>query len=464
MAIQGYMENTLGINGDAVRALMAEGISNFNDLIEMTDDEIIAVVRNTRRPGGYMPVAAGAPAVPNRGVKVTTKEETRVRQLGHYCFHMHRIDRLFIEINATLPVLQQLWAIRNIEKEKMKADVPEPDPLTKPDDIRKTLDSLDHYLLNKRGLNGTPLAYLVRTQVVPPYADPLVYGQPTYAQELIRRARHGDYPAYQEDNESLWSVIRRLTTGGFAWGWVSAFARTQDGRAAYLQLKTHYLGNSLQDKIQSDADRVLDNTFYDGKARNFTYETYCTKLNQAFTDLEDCGDKLLESRKVRVFLRGLRAPELMPAKAQVLASDHLRETVATAMNYVKTFENTLDSQKSSSRNVSTYESGGRGRGRGDRGGRGRGGRGGGRGRGSGGKGKSAYDPKKNHYSPQEWRSLTSDEQQKVRDARTAAKSGGKRSVAAVTFLDDEGESSGKRQKNEGTSGMGSSMTRRNEKS
>jgi hypothetical protein len=141
-------------------------------------------------------------------------------------------------------------------------------------------------------------------------SDPEAYGQPTFADELIRRAKHEGNPSYQVDNQALWSVIRKLTTGGFAWSWVSSCARSQNGREAYLQLKTHYLGQSLQDKIQSDADRILENTFYDGKARNFTFEAYCTRLKQAFMDLAECGDELQESRKVRVFLKGLRAPGL----------------------------------------------------------------------------------------------------------------------------------------------------------
>ena len=382
----------------------------------------------------------------------------RLRQLTYYCFHMHRIDRPFVQDDATVAVLQRLWEMRLIEQQKMKDEVPEPDPLTKQGDTRKFLDSLDHYLLNKRGINGTPLAYLTRADVVPPAPDPQAYGVPTLTQELIRRARHGDYYAYEVDNETLWSLIRRLTAGGFAWGWISMYSRTQDGRGAYLNLKMHYLGSSFQDRIQSDADKVLETTFYDGKARNFTFENYCTKLNQAFSDLEECGDKLLESRKVRIFLRGLRAPELVAAKTQVIALQHLQATVATAMNFVKTIENTQDSQKLPARNVSAVDSGGRGRGRGGRGGRGGQGRGHGRGRGRA-QGKSVYDPQKKRYAPAEWNSLTAEEKQKVRDARAAANSGTKRSVASVT-VDDEGDSGAPNNRQKTDVGVGASMTRR----
>jgi hypothetical protein len=125
------------------------------------------------------------------------------------------------------------------------------------------IDGLDHYLINKTGIDGVPLAYLVRINVDPPDAkgDPEAYGEPTFEDELICRAKYEGNPSYQVDNQALWSVIRKLTTGGFARSWVSSCARSQNGREAYLQLKTHYLGKSLRDKIQSDADKVLEYRF-----------------------------------------------------------------------------------------------------------------------------------------------------------------------------------------------------------
>ena len=460
-----YMRDVLRFPMEVAQALVREGINNF-ELEATTDDEIVALVKNIRRPGGFLPperdaqgaVIPGQAPVANHGVHVTERQCLHLRQLAYYCFHMHRIDRPFVQADATVAILQRLWEMRSIERQKMKDEFPEPEPLTKQGDTRKFLDSLDHYLLNKRGINGTPLAYLVRADVVPPAPDPQPYGVPTLTHELIRRARHGNYYAYEVDNETLWSLVRRLTANGFAWGWISMYSRTQNGRGAYLNLKTHYLGSSFQDRIQSDADRVLETTFYDGKARNFTFENYCTKLNQAFSDLEECGDRLQEHRKIRIFLRGLRAPELNAAKHQVIASEHLQTTVATAMNFVKTIENTQDSQKTPARNVSAFDSGGRGRGRGDRGGRGgRGGRGRGHGRGRGGR--SAYDPQKKHYAPAEWSSLSEDEKQKVRDARVAAKSGAKRNVASIS-VEDQGDSNIASNRQKTDIGVGATMTRR----
>jgi hypothetical protein len=100
----------------------------------------------------------------------------------------------------------------------MKEVVPLPSPLLKQEDIRKFLDNLDHYLKQKRGLRGTPLDYLVRDEVIPPDPDPLLYNEPSFEEELIRRARHGNYNTYRTDDNALWSIIPGLTVDGVAWG------------------------------------------------------------------------------------------------------------------------------------------------------------------------------------------------------------------------------------------------------
>jgi hypothetical protein len=179
-----------------------------------------------------------------------------------------------VEAEATVGRLGQLWDWRKSEKDQEKMEVKEPDPLVKLEDSRNTLEELDHYLLTKRGISGAPLAYLVRDNIVPDPATDQGYGLPSHTDELVTRARH-DGPSYAGDNIFLWGVIYNMTKGGFAYAWVSSQRGAKDGRQAYFQLKEHYLGDSFKGKVKSDADKVLESTFYDGKSRNFTFEAYC---------------------------------------------------------------------------------------------------------------------------------------------------------------------------------------------
>jgi len=68
----------------------------------------------------------------------------------------------------------------------------------------------------------------------------LGFGQPSREAELIRRTRH-DGPAYRQDKIAVWAIIRHVAHGGPAWARVSSFARHQNGRAAYLAVRTPLL-------------------------------------------------------------------------------------------------------------------------------------------------------------------------------------------------------------------------------
>ena len=258
------------------------------------------------------------------------------------------------------------------------------------------------------------------------------------------------------DNKFLWGIIRKITQGGFAWNWVSNLARARDGRQAYLQLKGHYLGPSFRSKIKSDADRVLDTAYYDGKSRNFTLEEYCGKLKKAFADLEECGDAISEDKKIRTFLKGLKSPDLIAAKNQILATDTLSVSVDAAMNFSKTVENSLESMKgATTRNISSVKSGGDKKGgnkfKGKTGSKFKG-------KGKGKNSKTAYLPK------EQWLKLSSEEQQAMRDAREKVGITGKRKAAAVSSSEDE-ESKSKTIRftddtKQGKQGVGDSMSRK----
>jgi uncharacterized membrane protein YgcG len=182
-----------------------------------------------------------------------------------------------------------------------------------------------------------------------------------------------------------------VTHGGPAWDWVSRFARNSDGRLAHIALKTHYLGETFQALIRAQADKRLENAFYDGTSRNFTFESYCTLVQHSFTDLEAAGDPISESRKVRCFLKGIRDPRLQSCKDVIVGTPARSATFDSASTYATwIIAELLSLSEARSRNVSSVRLGrgngnnqqggnqGRGGGRGgheSRGGRGRGGRG-----------------------------------------------------------------------------------------
>jgi hypothetical protein len=208
-------------------------------------------------------------------------------------------------------------------------------------------------LNNALGETFLPLAYLVRDEVALPLFDQ-GFGMPSYHEEMIRRGDHQG-TAFQRDNVALWNVISHMTHGGFAWNWVSSYERTRNGREAYIALKTHYLGDSYQARIKSAADAVLQKTYYDGN-RSFTFESYITTLQKAFTDLEATGEAVAEERKVRVLMRGITASNLQSAVQTVNANRHLKHDYEAAVNYLAEANDTLKAMASAKRNVSAVSS------------------------------------------------------------------------------------------------------------
>jgi hypothetical protein len=296
------------------------------------------------------------------------------------------------------------------------------------DNVRQTLEDINHYLERLRGIDGAPLAYIVRPTVDAPNEATQQFGLPTFDGDLIARARH-EGTAYQQDNKLVWTMLRSVFHGGPGWNWISSYARAMNGRAAYLAVKSHYLGEAFQSHIRAAADKILDDTFFDGKARTFTFERYCERLNHAFTYLEQSGETVDAERKIRIFLRGIIDPTLEAAKNQVLATTTLRTPFESAVNYIAQFadrKSSIDTNRP--RNLSSiqvqrgrgHSIAGRGRGRSGRFGMGRGrdnrsnvrlasrsGRSQGRGTG--------VPITNRYYSPKEWSRLSPVDQQRVHD-------------------------------------------------
>jgi len=434
-ALNNYFQNTLVIQDQAVRdGLNEQGLTSFDDFVTLTEKDIVQICANVRRPGGVIPnpnaaVVGQPPTITNPGVLVGHAVKIRLKMLCYFVKHLVRVQRMpFVPGVATLARLVAVYKLKEIEEvadddEEIKL----PSPLTKIDDVRVTLEDIDDYLRRKFGDSGCPLAYVTRDTVALPVID-AGFGLPTFAEEMIARAPHIDI-SYQRDNVVVWNVIRHVTHGGPGWNWVSSFRPTRDGRAAYIALKTHYMGDSFVSRIRSSADSRLDNAYYDGKSRNFTFEQYCALLNNAFADLEATGEVVTESCKLRVFMTGLKDSRLDVAKSQIQATPALQVSFEAAVTFTATFleSHRLTANVPRGRDVSNVNRGrdggrggrGRGRGRGSgrdgRGGRGHGGKTGGRGNGSG-RGSNAITDR--YYTPEEWERLTAEERQTVRDKRS----------------------------------------------
>jgi hypothetical protein len=303
----------------------------------------------------------------------------------------------------TLQRLQQIYHLKETEDILKDESIDLPSPITKIDDIRTNIEDLDDYLLRKRGETGLPLAYVVRAVVaLPGAAEDPGFGLPDHVQEMVARGDHATV-VFQNDNKEVWNVIRHLTHGGNAWGWVSQYARGCNGRQAYQSLKAHYLGPSYRARIQAACDSTIQKTYFDG-TRNFTFESYTTTLQKTFTDLELCGEAVTEGRKVRILLNGILASALQPAKGTVSATPELNENFDQAVNFLAEQNDKVKAMTVSRRSISSINTAGTSS----------------NASGKGKNGKAAFKTgkkKTKHYKHKEWWSLTEAQREKIREER-----------------------------------------------
>ena len=357
-----FMTDTLGIRANVRAAIIQQGCFSFASFVGMTESDLTALASLIRKPGGLVPLPANANAAaiaaaaraarPDPGVAIGFMDVRRLEYLRYYVHHCTRIQRPLVPGEMTMARLQRVYQLKETEdlytKEK---NLPElPSKIVKVDDVRNNIEDLDDYLLEKRGESGLPLAYVVRDTVLPPLVDP-GFGLPTAIAEMVARGDHAQ-PAFEADSIAVFNVIRHMTHGGLAWSWVSAYNRTKNGRDAYIAFKSHYLGESYQARIKSAADSVLTKTYYDGQ-RSFSFESYTSVLQKAFTDMESTGEEVAEERKIRILLNGITSSSLLTAVGIVRSTPTLKTNYELAVNYLAETNDGLKMAASNKRNVSS---------------------------------------------------------------------------------------------------------------
>ena len=84
--------------------------------------------------------------------------------------------------------LKALWDWHERDKDQIKLEIKDAEELLKTTDTRKSIEELEHFLLDKRGVSGTPLAYLIWDEVEPDDDEDEGFGKPTFTKELIAHA------------------------------------------------------------------------------------------------------------------------------------------------------------------------------------------------------------------------------------------------------------------------------------
>jgi hypothetical protein len=232
--------------------------------------------------------------------------------------------------------------------------------------------------------------------------------------------------AYGIDNKQVFAIFKPLLIDGPGWPFIQRFNRTQNGRAAFLALKTQAEGQSAVTTRKAKAYAAIATAVYTGKGR-YTIDQYTSHLTKAFNELEVLGEPVAETKKVADFLKGITDPRLSTGKDIVDGDPAKREQYELCQQFFKTL---VENNKARSavgfnqpRQVSGVSSGPK--------------------KPPHKKGSKTpkHGPKPKihggHYSPADFRALTDDERAQVKALRAAAKLKKSRANNSVLTSDDE---------------------------
>jgi hypothetical protein len=104
-------------------------------------------------------------------------------------------------------------------------------------------------------------------------------------------------PAYAWDNNKVMEILTGTLSGTMAWTWISSYDTTHNGKGAFQVLRAHYDGPGQIEKRLGYARNILANTSYKSE-RQYSFESYVTKLSEAFEIMKDNKVEKAEREKV----------------------------------------------------------------------------------------------------------------------------------------------------------------------
>jgi hypothetical protein len=204
-----------------------------------------------------------------------------------------------------------------------------------------------------------PLVYLTRNErETPEILDPEDFVSPTeYLMEAtIFSGRH-----FELDNPRFYRELKSFNVNGEGSSYVKKFERSQDGRKAYLALKTQCEGTASKNTRKNKAYASIANAAYSGQRRQYKFQDYRNAHHQtAHNEILDCNptEAVPESKKVANLLKGTTDPKSESAVSVVLGDPKmLNDFQILCQQYLSTtVENRATLDKSKERNISGVKS------------------------------------------------------------------------------------------------------------
>lgn len=407
------MENALmlcGFNAATARYLIDQGFTTPEELLLATDADLDTIARNvTRTP----PQVAGGGTV--------TMPFIALKHLKGFRFWADECNRTGFEPDPNTFGGDDVtsYTAKYLEYTAQKDAAKDEDP-SKPEALKKLTnwalwnESFQNYLRQILGAAKIPLVYLTREEKdTEDDIDPKNYGSSLeyLIDATIFEGRH-----YELDNPRFYRELKSFIVNGEGWSYIKRFERQQDGRSAYLALRSQCEGTASKITRKNRAYASISNASYNGQRRQYKFQDYINVHQAAHNEILDCDptEAVPESKKVADFLKGITDPKLESAVSVVLGDTKLLNDFQACQQYLSTtVENRATLEKSKERNISGIS------------------------KSEGGGSKKEKKLPKNFklenkwYPPSIFKLLSDDQKKQLKEWMEKKGSGGKRSVAAI---------------------------------
>ena len=292
----------MDLNADARARLAAEGLATVDDFDDFKDTQLDVAIRNLRTAIPGVPAvldANGAVVIPAIAAilpcLIPAKSVLRLKVASlafHYYQNTSRTPTAAnMKYTTVLKSFHNEWEAITKQSKEDKPTVP---VLSKSQTPVRWMESFKDCLFRTFGVRNAPLSYVIRdTVAVTPEADVPLLANRAYSEtagsvldELINRLDHNN-PLYKTDNNLVYSLLDEATRGTIYAATIKPFARTKNGRSAWLAIKNSHAGNDKWEAIEKEKSKFMLNTKWNG--RQYGLDKFTNLHRSAYVALEEAA-------------------------------------------------------------------------------------------------------------------------------------------------------------------------------
>ena len=423
-ATRTYLRTVIGLGNDPqglerANAIMAEGLDNLADIFELSEDDGIKILcASVRKPAGTVaqpgwvapnpnPNNLVAPQVPRAGQVIPAICEQRLTLAAYGSSIYESTSRPIDPASLSRNRLREFKAHRTmVENHNNPESLPE---ISKSYSIMKYLDQLPTYLSDVLGVSKVALSYVIRTEENPPNPLPALApsrpwseGKSSLMEELIAFTPHTG-PGFDADNAQLYSLLATHLGNTSAMASITQYQRRRNGREAYMDLITHYMGSAKWEKTVEAAEKLMATRVWNGKNSRYPLRIHIARHREAYNDLIRASQQITyappnEASRVRYLLSSIQSsdPTICSGKTTIQADAAKKGDFEEAADFLLTVCPAPKPQSQGNHRIAALKS-------------------------KTGKGKIRTGPKTGvevrYYRKDEWHKLNREEQREVREIR-----------------------------------------------